>query len=180
MDDDLTKRLADDVDEAFEDLVRREQHAVFTIARRLGASPADAEDLAQDVFVRAYRALHTWDAGRRSELRVRPWLASITVNLVRNAARTRSRRPVVAATLDAVANHPGRERGSLADWDDTLASLPVDTRAAVVLHHVVGLDYDEIADALATPVGTVKARVHRGLSKLRMATAAKSGSEEAS
>ena len=167
MADDLTKRLAHDVDEAFEDLVRREQDAVFTIARRLGADRTDAEDLAQDVFVRAYRALHSWDADRRLELRVRPWLASITVNLVRNAARTRSRRPVVAATLDAVANRPGGDRGSLADWDDTLATLPVDTRAAVVLHHVVGLDYDEIAEALATPVGTVKARVHRGLVKLR-------------
>lgn len=168
--------LAADVMTAFPSLVAHHRDLVYGVARRWTPTAEDAEDLTQEVFVRAYRALLGYPPERRETLRVRGWLARITLNLARNRARARD---PVAVDLDAVAEHldarePGPEsiverRESAQRWPRLLATLPRNQRLAVELRHVEGLSYPEIAEALAKPVGTVKSDVHRGVGRLRRA-----------
>lgn len=166
--------LAADVMAAFPILVSHHRDLVFGVARRWSPGLEDAEDLTQETFIRAYRALLGYPPERREALRVRGWLVSIALNLARN--RARSRRPE-ATDLDSVAEpvddrEPGPERlverrESAQRWHRLLAALPAAQRAAVELRHVEGLSYPEIAEALAKPVGTVKSDVHRGVQRLR-------------
>lgn len=175
----LLAALADDLDHAFEGLVRARQDRVYSIALRILGDPAEAEDAAQDTFLRAYRALGAWEPRRIRELRLDAWLTTIVVN----AARTRSRRRASVAARESLTfldelDHPrsaatetpdGRlsRREASEDWAIRLLALPERYRAPIVLRHVDGLGYDEIAIALDRPEGTVKAQVHRGLALLR-------------
>ena len=102
---DLRAALAADLDAAFPAFVEAEMGRIYGIALRLTGRPADAEDLAQDTLVRAYRALAGWEPSRIRELAVRPWLASIVVNLARNRARARASRPTTVSLVDELA-HP--------------------------------------------------------------------------
>ena len=179
-DDELAARLAHDLDGAFEVLVLTHQDRLYSVALRLLGDARDAEEVAQDAFVRAYRAMATWDAARIREVRLRAWLASIVVNLARNRRRNAAdRRPPAALEqlLDAglqpaeglrQAPETAALRAATArDWTERLGRCPAAQRVAVVLRHVDGLSYEEIAEALGRPVGTVKAQVHRGLANLR-------------
>lgn len=180
----LLAALATDLDGAFETLVRVQGDRVFSIALRLLGDRAEAEDVAQDAFVRAYRALAGWAPERIRELRLGAWLATITVNLVRN--RTRRRAGVGAsqplAFLDELEHpaagaaetpHDRLDRREAAEaWAARLLALPERYRAPIVLRHVDGLAYDEISATLGRPEGTLKAQVHRGLALLRAAIAA--------
>lgn len=178
---DLAERLARDLDDAFEAFVLAEQDLVYGIAFRSTRDPRAAEDLAQEVFVRAYRALAEYDAERIRALQLRAWLARITMNLCRNRARARRSRPVeiaweasstaVAPPSDAALRPEAviLERESDAEWGRRLAALPERYRAAVELRHVHGLSYEEVAVALDRPVNTVKTHVHRGVALLRAA-----------
>jgi RNA polymerase sigma-70 factor (ECF subfamily) len=177
MDDDqtLTARLAADLDGAFEQLVRAHADGVFSVALRLLGDRHEAEDVAQETFVRAYRSLARWPKERVLELRPRPWLARIALNLVRNRARAKGPR---TQPLDEEAwAAPEAERpevhaervASTAAVVALLGRLPERDRDAIVLKHVHGLGYPEVAEALGRPVGTVKAQVHRGLARLREA-----------
>lgn len=177
----LLAGLANDLDGAFEALVRAQGDRVFSIALRLLGERAEAEDVAQDAFVRAYRALGGWAPERIRELRLEAWLATITVNLVRN----RTRRGAGATAAEPMAftdelEHPTAgtaetphdrlaRREATEAWAARLLALPERYRAPIVLRHVDGLGYDEIAVALDRPEGTVKAQVHRGLALLRAA-----------
>ena len=171
MDDDWAERLADDLDGSFEAFVRAHQHQVFTLARRLTAGREDAEDVAQEALVRAYRALSTYPPERIRTMRLRPWLMQIALNAQRN--RVRSLRPQTTLEHEPVApphEQPDAiagDRSATAEMARLLSCLPDETRTAVVLRHVVGLPYNEVAEALGRPVGTVKAQVHRGLRRLR-------------
>ncbi|HEY7590189.1 MAG TPA: sigma-70 family RNA polymerase sigma factor [Candidatus Limnocylindrales bacterium] len=186
MDSRLLADLAADLDAAFERLVLAHQDRLYTIALRLLGDPRDAEEVAQDALVRAYRALATYDADRILELRLRPWLATIAINLCRNRGRRRTpilaslevlngadptaeRRPLAAAAIEP---SPGPletalRRESAAHWAGLVLRLPERYRVPIVLRHVDGLSYDEMAQALGRPEGTLKAQVHRGLSLLR-------------
>ncbi len=138
--------------------------------------PADADDLAQEAFIRAYRALSGYDHRRMEELRPRGWLAAIVTNLGRNRAR---RKTPPAADLTVVAEtapdaEPGPEhlaerREAARAWRVRLEQLPPRYRRAVELRHVSGLSYPELAEALDRPLGTVKSDVHRGVRLLREA-----------
>jgi RNA polymerase sigma factor (sigma-70 family) len=170
--DDLAHRLAADLDGAFPDLVRALQDPVFSGVLRLTRDRADAEEITQEAFVRAYGALERYPAEQVRGLALRPWLWTIALNLCRNRARSRRRRPAEVALGD----HDGRATGSTEDeaiaaadhaWRRRLETLAEPVRAAVVLRHVVGLGYDEIAAALDRPTGTVKSDVHRGIERLR-------------
>jgi len=174
----LLAELATDVDRAFEGLIRAQGDRIYSIALRMLGKPADAEDIAQDTFVRAYRALDGWDPARIRELRLGAWLATICVNLVRNRAR-RGRGPQTTALifLDEM-DHPSGSPAEIPHdrlaqhlvaeaWADRLLQLPERYRAPIVLRHVDGLAYEEIATVLRRPEGTVKAQVHRGLALLR-------------
>jgi RNA polymerase sigma-70 factor (ECF subfamily) len=169
----VNERLAANLDDAFADLVREAQSGIYSGVLRMVPSPADAEDIAQETFIRAYRALSEYPKARIRELNLRAWLWTIALNLCRNAARTRSRRPrTVLLDREAVAPAGGPEAQALeADenerWAALLGRLPAAQRNAVILRHVVGLTYAEIADATGRPQGTVKADVHRGIAKLQ-------------
>jgi RNA polymerase sigma-70 factor (ECF subfamily) len=160
----------------------------YAIALRVLGDPHDAEEVAQDALVRAYRALAGYDGARIRELRLRPWLATIVVNLCRNRGR-RHRAPTVPldglmadgrepatperdGPAEAALGRDERERLARA-----LAALPERYRLPVVLRHVDDLSYAELAEVLGRPEGTLKAQVHRGLAMLR-AAAVDAGLEE--
>jgi RNA polymerase sigma-70 factor (ECF subfamily) len=183
--DPLVAALADDP-AAFERVVLTYQDRLYTFALRLCGDRRDAEEVAQDAFIRAYRALLTYDAGRIRALMLRPWLYRITLNLARNRLRGRMGAPLplpeehrdrghVAATPPLRAREEGgpervAERAELSDrLVAMLDDLPPRYRAAIVLRHVAGLSYPELAAALGLPTGTVKAQVHRGTALLRAA-----------
>jgi RNA polymerase sigma-70 factor (ECF subfamily) len=149
------------------------QGAVFNGSRRWLPTRQDAEDVTQEVFVRAYRALQSYSPERIEELRLRPWLFAITLNLCRNQARARSRRPVqVALGVTDSPSGAGTEQSVLEglaidEWRERLSRLNARQRDAIVLRHVVEMSYDEIGEVLDRPAGTVKSDVHRGLERLR-------------
>lgn len=181
-DDRLLISLADDLDGAFESLVENHQDRLYTIALRMLGDRGDAEEAAQDAFVRAYRALASYDGERIRELRLRGWLTTIVLNRCRSVAARRATRgprpmsidgdparplvepeaPPASAPTEVAERHAERDR-----WAARLLALPVAYRTAVVLRHVDGLSYPEVAAALGRPEGTVKAQVHRGVALLR-------------
>lgn len=162
--DDLCDRLAQDLDEAFPALVAAVRDDLYSGLRRLHGH--EAEDLAQEALIRAYRAMSGYDPDRIREMRLRPWLWTIALNLGRNHARDRSRRPT-PVELEDVHGAPDPEPFDTTAWDAILAALSPIQRRAVVLRHVVDLSYAEIAEATGRPEGTVKADVSRGLARLR-------------
>ncbi len=176
--DPLAVRLARDLDGTFEAVVVAHADLVYGLALRSTRDPAAAEDLAQDAFVRAYRALAGYPAERVRGLHLRPWLTRLTINLARNRARDRLTRPAHAPFDEAqlhVADDAARpedavlRRESAEAWRARLAALPRHYGLAVELRHVHGLSYAEMAEALQRPVNTVKVHVHRGLALLRAA-----------
>lgn len=156
---------------AFERLVRDHQDRIFALSLALTGNRHDAEEVAQDTFLRAYRALCTYPDERARELKQRPWLNRIAINVVRN--RVRRQRPRLVELNGSEPDHtsgPEEDAVRRAEIDALaarVASLPPRYREAVVLRHVQELSYAEAAEALGQPVGTVKANVHRGLKMLR-------------
>jgi len=182
-DSELTEAAARDLDATFEALVVAHQDRLYSIALRMLGDARDAEEAAQDALVRAYRALAGYPPERIRELRLRPWLATIVLNLCRSRITRRAAAGRPALSLDAAAagtlEPAAEERTGPADtvtrrdagraWADLLLTLPPAYRSAVILRHVDGLTYPEVATALERPEGTVKAQVHRGLAMLRTA-----------
>jgi len=171
---DCPSRLAGDLDRAFPEFLAHHQDFVYGMALRMTRHPADADDLAQEAFIRSYRALRGYARARIVELKPRGWLAAIVGNLGRD--RARRKRPPSAELEDIIERtadlSPGPERlvaereAALA-WRARLDALPHRYRQAVELRHVSGLSYPELAEALDRPVGTVKSDVHRGIKLLR-------------
>jgi RNA polymerase sigma-70 factor (ECF subfamily) len=160
----LCERLARDLDGSFEDLVDALGDDVYSGLRRMHGD--EAADLTQETFIRAYRALGTYEPDRIRELRLRGWIWTIALNLGRNHTRDRSRRPQPVELHDI---HPVADPEPIdaALWRARLDALPIAQRRAVVLRHVVGLSYAELSAALGRPEGTVKADVSRGLARLK-------------
>ncbi len=171
----LQRALVADLDAGFADVVRAHERVVYSVALQLSGRPADAEDLAADSFLRAYRALRGYDEDRIRALRLRPWLLTIVRNTARNAARDAARRPAPPPAFEPVEEPSAspsvekraeqgevqRELGAL------LAQLPDVQRLGVVLRHVVDLPTAEVAEILGCPEGTAKSHVSRGLQRLR-------------
>src|SRR5437773_4236901 len=160
----LLERLRAGEPRAFEELVTAYQHRVFGVALRMLGSRAEAEEIAQEVFLRAYRAL----ADFRGDARLGTWLYGIASRLCLNRLASPDRRvargdaalaDVPAATPDAAA---AAERAELdAALRAAIAGLPEDRRLVLVLRDVEGLSYEEIAEALALDPGTVRSRARR-------------------
>ena len=161
-------------------LVAHHQDLVYGTALRWTRRPADAEDLAQDAFLRAYQALRGYTPERIAALHTRGWLVRIVLNLAHNRARDTG---PVPERLDPAAD-PGHEpadaarerpdavaerRAAAREWSALLAEVPPRYRTAVELRHVEGLDYRELSEALGRPINTVKSDVHRGVRMLRAA-----------
>jgi len=148
---------------------------LYTLAYRLTGNDADASDLVQEVLLRVRRGLETYQPGS-----LEGWLSRITTNAFLDEVRRRKRRPTVA-----LPDEPDRVlRSAALDPDEALAmvhlpehiqdairALPEEFKVAVVLCDVVGLPYDEIAEQVGVPVGTVRSRIHRGRAQLRKALA---------
>ena len=163
--DELCDRLARDLAGTFPEVVETFADDVYSGLRRL-AGPHEAEDLTQETFIRAYRALDTYEPARIRDLRLRGWIWTIALNLGRNHVRDRARRPTPVELEDRYGrNDP--EPPDVEAWDRRLRGLPPAQRKAVVLRHVVGLEYEEISVALGRPEATVRSDVHRGLERLR-------------
>lgn len=171
----ITAALADDLDGAFPDMVRLLQDGIYSGALRMLGDRHEAEDVAQEAFLRAYRALQGYDPDRIRSLNLSGWVWTIAANLCRNRYRSRSRHPEDPGlpALDPPDREEGPEERAIGEDERTrlaalLLELPWAQRSAVVLHHVTGLGYDEVAAALDRPLGTVKSDIHRGLARLRI------------
>jgi RNA polymerase sigma-70 factor, ECF subfamily len=170
----LSDALATDVEAGFIQLVERMRDGIYALALGLCGSPHDAEDVAQDALVRAYRALRTYSPARRRALHLKAWLAKIALNVWRNRIRGAKRERVELsdewAADDADAPEARAERGDAARrLRRLLSTLPDRYRVALVLRHAYDLPYAQAARALGMPVGTLKANVHRGTRMLRAA-----------
>lgn len=175
-----------DRDSAFIGLFDAHQRVVFTTALRMSASWADAEDLTAETFLRAYRALATYDPARIDALQPRAWLLKILLNTWRNARRAAARRPGpaplhgearVEADPAAGVERQAERNETASELARLLAKLPERQRIAVVLRHVNDLSPADIAAVLGCPEGTARSHISRGLSRLRALLAAGAGAD---
>ncbi len=155
--------------EAFGRLVRRYQDAVYSLCYRMVGDPAEAEDLAQEAFLRVYRSLGRFRRGAP----LRPWLHRITINVCLDALR--KRKDVVVAqgnpdeTIDRLETPRKDEvpesallsRETQFRVQRALLQLPDEYRAVLVLRYLEELSYQEIAEAIDVPLSTVETRIHR-------------------
>lgn len=166
----LVDRLRRGDPRAFEALVIAHQHRVFGIALRMLGSRAEAEDVAQEVFLRVHRGIDDF----RGEAKLSTWLYAITSRLCLNrlASSERRRERAGEAALERLASGDdpadSAERSELgAALERAIAELPDDRRLVVVLRDVEGLAYEEIAAALDLPLNTVRSRLHRARMDLK-------------
>ena len=155
----------------FERMVRDHQDRIYALGFALTGNRHDAEEVAQDTFLRAYKALVTYPPDRVRDLKQKAWLHQIAVNVVRNRVRgVRPRLVELNGSEPSAASGPEDDvllRAELDELASRVAGLPARYHEAVVLRHVQELSYAEVAEMLGQPVGTVKANVHRGLKMLR-------------
>jgi RNA polymerase sigma-70 factor (ECF subfamily) len=174
-DRELVEKAAAGDREAFDELVFRHQVSIVGLARALTGGSADAEDIAQEVFVRVWRSLR----GFRGDSAFRTWLHRVAVNVIHShhGRVARLRRLFYTPAADAVGEDPIDRAADATDLesnvvmrdaiDKALASLPEELRVAVTLRDVQGLDYREIAAVLGVPIGTVESRIFRGRQRLK-------------
>ena len=183
----LAAALAEDLDGSFEGLVRHFQDRLFTFALRLTGNREDAEEVAQDAFVRAYRALKTYRAERVRAMALKAWLYRVALNVARNRLR-KKRRPTVSLDDDVRGGSTGARQATddpggrpdarlevkrqRADIATLVAGLPDRYRAPLILRYVEGLKLEEVAAILKQPLGTTKSNVHRATNALREALTA--------
>lgn len=155
----LVRRCLRDDPEAIRALVERFQSEVFGLCVRLLSHRQDAEDVTQEVFLRIFRSLRRWDPTRP----LKPWVMSIAVNRCRTWMSQRSRRPELADYLqDTATSRPADDSSELVlELQAAINELRPEYRMVFVLFHEQGQPYEEIAEALDRPVGTVKTWLHR-------------------
>lgn len=173
MDRELAARCRRGEAGAFEELYKRHGRRVYTVAYRMTGSAADAEDLTQDVFLRAHRRLDSY----RGEAALGTWLHRLTVNACLDYARgkqgRRQRATDTAAdieALEAAGRGPWRPDTALdpIDLERAVSQLPPSYRRAFLLHDVEGLEHHEIGEALGIAEGTSKSLVHKARMRLRV------------
>jgi RNA polymerase sigma-70 factor, ECF subfamily len=169
----LVQRVQKGEKAAFDLLVRKYQHKVVKLVLRYVRSPAEAEDIAQEAFIKAYRALPQF----RGDSAFYTWLYRIAINTAKNAIAARDRSPIEyeldlsdpeeSAGMQNRLKDPDTPEG-LALTEEirsivnaAIEALPEELRTAIVLRELEGLSYEEIAAAMECPVGTVRSRIFR-------------------
>ena len=158
---------------AFDVLVLKYQHKLVKLVTRYVRNPAEAEDIAQEAFIKAYRALPQF----RGDSAFYTWLYRIAINTAKNAVVSRDRSPVDydfdRDSIDESYDMQGRLKDSetpegllLTDEirqtvNAAIEQLPEDLRKAIVLRELEGLSYEQIASTMGCPVGTVRSRIFR-------------------
>jgi RNA polymerase sigma-70 factor (ECF subfamily) len=171
-DKDLIERCLKGDEKAFEELLRRHRNSVFSICLRMVRNRSAAEDIAQEVFIKVFSALHRYDPSYAFS----SWLNRITSNLCIDHLRREKGRTIsldqpvggddddLLIQLPAITPAPDREMEStemMAMLEEAMGALPEHYRIIVILRHQEQLSYEEISDTLGIPLGTVKARIHR-------------------
>lgn len=158
---------------AYDLLVLKYQHKVVKLVMRYLRDPADAEDVAQEAFIKAYRALPQF----RGDSAFYTWLYRIAINTAKNALAARDRNPVTY-DLDVQGNDESTDMVARLKDPETpeglalteeirttvnaaISELPEDLRTAIVLRELEGMSYEEIAASMECPVGTVRSRIFR-------------------
>jgi RNA polymerase sigma-70 factor (ECF subfamily) len=171
----VTRSMGGDLD-SFNQLVLRWERPIYALAYRVIGREEDARDVAQETFLRAFRAL----GGFKGQAKFSSWLYRITLNLCRDWIRKERRTPVSQApegvdiielagedvpaeTIEQLVGR--RELGRAVS--KAMAMLPAEQRTAIVLKEYHGLTFQEIADMLDCPLSTVKTRLYQGLSVVR-------------
>jgi len=177
----IVRRCMDGDSGAWAELVRTHHRRVYGLCYRFTGNPSDAEDLTQDVFLKVYSNLSSFDTGRGS---LQVWITTMTRNLlVDNFRRTKNLRatgslddgwdnseelkPVDRLVSRGPSPHESAAQKELAKMvQEALARVSVELREAVILRDLQDLDYKEIAQVLGIPEGTVKSRISRGRAEL--------------
>ncbi len=156
-------RTGDDI--AFGELVERYKHLVYGMVWRLTTDRSQADDLAQEVFLKIYRGLPYF----RGEARLSTWIFRIVSNV---CSQARARRPGESIGMTAIAE-PGRHDTAFADLElrdrlsKAIAQLPEKYRLLIAAHYLDGVQYEALAETLDIPVGTVKTHLYRAKRRLR-------------
>jgi len=177
-DRELIRRCLEGDERAYRELITRYRRPVYSLALRMVRVAEDAEDLTQETFVRMFRALERYDPARPFGA----WLHTITARLAIDMIRRRRVRTVPLQVRDAdtdeertldvedpglgpdvLASHAEEERAAR----DLIDALPAHYRVVVAMRHQQDMSYEEIAEALHLPIGTVKARIHRARALLK-------------
>ncbi len=172
VDQQLVERVQKGDKRAFDLLVLKYQHKIFAVISRFIRDHAEVQDVAQDAFIKAYRALPNF----RGESAFYTWMYRIAINTAKNYLVARNRRPPASdldvedaeffAGNDAMHEMNTPECNLLRDElqaviDQAFRDLPDDLRMAVTLREIDGLSYEEIAEAMDCPIGTVRSRIFR-------------------
>lgn len=168
----LVARVQQGDKRAFEVLVLKYRHRIFSLVSRFVRDPDEAQDVVQEAFIKAYRAIGAF----RGDSAFYTWLYRIAINTAKNYLVSRSRRPP-GADVDIEDAEHFEGAWALRDIDDpesqlmteqlrravdeAIRRLPEDLRTALVLREFEGLSYEEIAEAMHCPVGTVRSRIFR-------------------
>lgn len=163
---DLVRRAREGDKSAFEQLYRQNVGRVYALCLRMAADPVRAEELTQDVFVRAWEKMDTF----RGEAAFASWLHRITVNIVFQQQRSERRR-VARRERVAASSAPSspRDTATTIDLERAIRRLPAGARSAFVLHDLEGYRHEEIAAMTGLAVGTLKSQLHRARRLLREA-----------
>ncbi len=162
-DEDVVRRVVDGDTAAFGVLVERHERRVYNLALRMTGREEDARDATQDAFLTALRKLSSF----RGEAAFTTWMHRVTVNACYDLLRKRSRAPLLDRTEEHEPEPPPAPDHADAsdlsiDVQRALLEVPEDYRAVMILHDVQDLPYEEVAEIVGIPVGTVKSRLHRG------------------
>jgi RNA polymerase sigma-70 factor (ECF subfamily) len=169
----LVKRVQRGDKTAFDLLVRKYQHKVVKLVLRYVRNPAEAEDVAQEAFIKAYRALPQF----RGDSAFYTWMYRIAINTAKNSLASRDRSPIRydLDLTDPVESHSVQSKLQDPDTPEGMAlteeirlivnsaidALPEELKTAIVLRELDGLSYEEISAAMECPVGTVRSRIFR-------------------
>ncbi len=172
-DAELVTRAAGGDEAAFAELVRRHERRVYNLAYRMLGREEDARDATQDTFLSCYRRLGSF----RGDAAFSTWLHRIAVNASYDILRRRKGTVLSHEELPEPPPAPdhGDRAAAAVDVQRALLAVPVEYRAVLVLHDIQGRAYEEVADILDVPLGTVKSRLHRG--RLAMGRALGAGAE---